>query len=84
MNQMTIFESIEDEPKKIGLLHRKHIVAPYNDIAYFVATAIPGEDNIHILPGKHQAIIPYKKFDLSYAEYAVWLKENNFEERDVK
>ena len=80
MTQLSIF----DLDRPTGLLHRKHIVAPYDGIADFIATAIPGKETMHILPGKHQTTIPYKKFDLSYAEYAEWLKENNFEERDVK
>ena len=95
MNQMTIFEAIDDKPKKVGIRYRWHVVKRYEDLEVLVGTAIPGEDTVRFLPMKsnigiqldretHDRAIAKGAQVFSDEEYREWLTENNFEERDVK
>ena len=94
MSQMTIFEAI-DPPKNVGIRHRWHVVKCYEDLEALVGTAIPGEDTVRFLPMKsnigiqldretHDTVITKGTQVFSDDDYAEWLKENKFEERDAQ
>lgn len=96
MNQMTIFEAIENKPEnKVGLLNRWHIVKCYEGVEVLVGTAIPGEEAVRIIPTKlsvgihldqetHNRVMAEGTQVLSYANYEKWLAEYGFKERDVR
>lgn len=71
MNQMTIFEAIEDKPKKVGLLHRCHLYKG-NEIAY---TAFPSRKGMKLL-----GIRTTEALNMTVKEYEAFKAYNNLEE----
>ena len=79
MEQLSIFEPSHTTNHKTGFRYRRHI----RKDGRHVALMIPHESEAFILPGKYQDVIPYDSFELDYEQYAEWLNENNFEEREA-
>ena len=73
MNQMTIFEAIDDKPKNIGLLHRCHLY--HGD--QFKYTAFPSLKGMKVIGVRSSEV-----YNFTAEEYREWLEENKFEERE--
>ena len=71
--QMTIFEAIDDKPKNIGLLHRCHLYHG-NQFKY---TAFPSLKGMKVIGIRSSEV-----YNFTAEEYAEWVQENEFEERE--